>query len=461
MAEFFTCEDAPSVRKGRIAAHDLAHLKMYVALEMVRNGVSRRRLSGMARRARRSAPAGLARRRDIAREDRGRRQGMYHLLFSMALHFLSYNMACRPNPFSGHEVVRMVAPWHELTEYDFMRNTRFEKEDFMRICDLLTLLPAMITTPHRVRASKELAVYILLRRWVCPDTWYHIEKEMRTHKSTLIAIYETCCLLVSEAYRKVVTHFDFLRIQPLLGMWAQTLSDLGCSLDTVVGFCDGKADRCCMPSHGDGAAALALACGLGYTVNLIQQAFYNGYYGFHGLKVQHLILGDSMVYCFAIDTIRRHDAAMFTQSSMPAQLSLLFCDHPLNTTPALVHTDQAYPSTANIHPKATTGSLNAMTPANRARREALDANLALFRLSIENSFSKHVTLFPYANCFTKKRLFQGGQCRVDVAMDTWWCQVFFLNLHTCLYGSQSSGMFTIEPPSPAEYLRNINAGYYV
>jgi hypothetical protein len=43
----------------------------------------------------------------------------------------------------------------------------------------------------------------------------------------------------------------------------------------------------------------------------------------------------------------------------------------------------------------------------------------------------------------------------------WCCQVLFQNLHTCLYGAQSSAVFHIDPPTVQQYLHNINHGLMI
>jgi hypothetical protein len=47
------------------------------------------------------------------------------------------------------------------------------------------------------------------------------------------------------------------------------------------------------PGSGDAANALIRAAG-GEDVNLVQQAFYNGHYGFAGAKVQHVMQADGL-----------------------------------------------------------------------------------------------------------------------------------------------------------------------
>ncbi len=68
------------------------------------------------------------------------------------------------------------------------------------------------------------------------------------------------------------------------------------------------------PGTGDAATALIRAAG-GDEVNQVQQAFYNGHYGFAGAKVQHVLQADGLCYSFTCP-VRRHDAMVLQESSM-------------------------------------------------------------------------------------------------------------------------------------------------
>jgi len=94
-------------------------------------------------------------------------------------------------------------------------------------------------------------------------------------------------------YRKVVQVLDYRSIIPLLESWSDDMVHFnGCSQD-VLFFTDGKPWKLSRPGHGDAAAALVRATG-GDDINLVQQAYYNGHYGFAGDKVQHVLQADGM-----------------------------------------------------------------------------------------------------------------------------------------------------------------------
>ncbi len=68
----------------------------------------------------------------------------------------------------------------------------------------------------------------------------------------------------------------------------------GCCPDV---FMDGKPWKMAKPGRGDAANVLIRAVG-GDDVNLVQQAYYNGHYGFSCAEVQHVLQADGMCYSF-------------------------------------------------------------------------------------------------------------------------------------------------------------------
>jgi hypothetical protein len=84
---------------------------------------------------------------------------------------------------------------------------------------------------------------------------------------------------------------------PFLESWsADIVHFCGCTLD-VLFFTDGKPWKMARPSRGDAADALVRAAG-GNDINLVQQAYYNGHYGFAGAKVQYVQKADGICYSF-------------------------------------------------------------------------------------------------------------------------------------------------------------------
>jgi hypothetical protein len=274
----------------------------------------------------------------------------------------------------------------------------------------------------------------------------------------------SCITHLMAAYRKLVTTFDFVRIIAKLRAFADAVA-AACPGGTawVVCWLDGKPWLFCKP--GGGKAARKLARQLGCEVDDIQRSFYNKNYKGHGVKVQEVIFSDGIKYSFGF-SLRRHDNTVYNESTIPEQLDMLNvpdAHHPNGNpaVPALCCTDQAYLASDHMLPKTRTMTLMNVPPAQRALLAAEDAANMLARNSIEDAFQKHTALWP--GCDKKQRhgLFRGGKLKWKFILDTWYAQVLFCNLHTCVYGNQTTGLTLVEPPSVEEYLENYHAGRYV
>jgi hypothetical protein len=101
------------------------------------------------------------------------------------------------------------------------------------------------------------------------------------------------------------------------------------------------------PGHGQAVEVLCIAVG-GGDVNLVQQAHYNGHYGFCGGKVQHVLQADGMCYSF-VCPLCQHDAMVLHSSSMVNMLSVLFVDGD-PARPVKTVTDKAYGRTQHFRP---------------------------------------------------------------------------------------------------------------
>jgi hypothetical protein len=85
----------------------------------------------------------------------------------------------------------------------------------------------------------------------------------------------------------------------------------------------------------------------GDDVNLVQQAYYNGHFGFSGTKVQHVLQADGICYSFTCPFCQ-HDAMVLQESSMVTMLSVLFINNDL-LKPVKSMTDTAYSHMQHIH----------------------------------------------------------------------------------------------------------------
>ena len=75
------------------------------------------------------------------------------------------------------------------------------------------------------------------------------------------------------------------------------------------------------------------------------------------------------------------------------------------------------------------------------------------RSPTEDTFKDFVTLSPFFDDKKKHKLLTNGRAKykMEIIMAT-----IFYNLHTCLYSNQGAGCFYVPPPSPEEYMHNVN-----
>jgi hypothetical protein len=387
-----------------------------------------------------------------------RRRSTHALLSSLFQsyfnHYCSYDMVCRPTVlFHAPPVVDPVA---ELPSSEFYELSGFWPGQFMEISDNLLLIPQQIVCPQsRCTASKQLALFVMLRRWKKADKWDDLSRALRRGRVWCIKIYREIFSLLNQHYRKLVQVLDYHRIIPLLEDWSFTMVQYsGCCPD-VLFFTDGKPWKLAKPGTGDAATALVQAAG-GHDVNLVQRSYYNGHYGFAGAKVQHVLQADGMCYSFTCP-LRRHDAMVLRESSMLTMLSVLYVNNdPLR--PVRCVTDKAYGRTNHLRPLHTSVELRMMMPHERGLAEEEDARNRGPRTAVEMSFNNIVRKFTHTDYFPTHRILQSGRSNWPYLRCLWDLQVLFYNLFTCAegMGNPVNGMFGVSPPTVAEYLYSAN-----
>ena len=232
---------------------------------------------------------------------------------------------------------------------------------------------------------------------------------------------------------------------------------------------DGKAWQWSKPGSGmtaqQLAATVAAHAGLGHNVNLVQRAHHNGNNWFHGAKVQHVLEVDGMVIC-CVSSIRVHDARLYRESTIEAQLSTLYVveadGNPNPFRPAMVLGDLAYPDTMHCVRQRSRAALAAIpNAAQRPAAELAQKKDQRIRGQVECSFQKVMSLNALNRDQTKFQLLRDGGVAWDHTQSIWHVEVLFANLHTCLYGRQVTGFLGVDPPTVTECLYSANNGFMV
>ncbi len=132
--------------------------------------------------------------------------------------------------------------------------------------------------------------------------------------------------------------------------------------------------------EGETVRQICEAAGCG-DINLMQRAYYNRHYKYHGAKVQHVLQADRMVYSLACP-IRNHDAMVLRNSAIHEMLCALYINGDPDR-PVHVVTDKAYGRNATIS--------SLITPLLSLRSCYL--LIALFKLSLIEDIKRLVWLF--------------------------------------------------------------------
>ncbi len=331
---------------------------------------------------------------------------MSDLMRMLYYHQTSYDMVLRPTTLFGEPPV--VNPLQEYSSHRFYQLTGFWPSQFMEVADNLLLIPDVIVCETTCCcASKTLALFVMLRRWQKADTWDDVAHAVCRGRVWCIKIYRKIFSLLSLHYRRLVQVLDYRRILPLLADWSDELvyNTDGCTPD-VLFFTDGKPWKTTRPGRGETAQALVAVVG-GDDINLVQQAYYNGHYGFCGAKVQHVLQADGLCYSFTCP-LRRHDASVLCSNSMITMLSVLYINND-QARPAKTVTDKAYGRTRHFRPLHTALELRMMNWQEKAIAEEEDQKNKGPHMAVELSFNNIVRKFTHSDYFASHRILQQGR----------------------------------------------------
>jgi hypothetical protein len=385
---------------------------------------------------------------------RRQRQLLCDMMSMLYYHYISYDMVHRPVTLFQQQPVEN--PMEEFSCHCFYQLCGFWPDQFEEVSNNLLLIPERINCNRtRCSATKSLALFVLLRRWKKADGWDDVAHTVRRGRVWCIHIYRLIFSLLARHYRRVVQVLDYRRIIPLLAEWSdEMVINTGCTPD-VIFFTDGKPWKTTRPGRGPTAQALVTAAG-GDNVNMMQQAYYNGHYGFCGAKVQHVLQADGMCYSFTCP-LRRHDASVLRSSSMMTMLSVLYINND-QARPVKTVTDKAYGRTRHFRPLHTSLELRLLNDNEREAAEEEDSKNKGPRMGVELSFNNIVRKFTHTDYFASHRLLQQGRSNWPYLRTLWDLQVLFYNLFTCAqgHGNPCNVMFGIAPPTVAEYLFSAN-----
>ena len=296
---------------------------------------------------------------------------------------------------------------------EFKKFFHFERKDIPRLCTLLQI-PDRMYGSSRVTWTGVEGLCILLRRLAYPNRLCNLIPQFAHSKSELSEIVNAMLEFICDAHKdklsSITHHWDDH------AKYCQAVLDKGSALSNVFGFIDGMTDRMCRPSRG-------------------QQELFSGHKCCHIVKYQHVMLPNGIIaHCYGPFPGRRNDAGMYRDSGIDGQLQLL----KLNGEQLALFGNGGY---AN-RPWLVTPFRGQLGP----EQEAFNQMMSSVRISVEWGFAKVKTLFSFVNFYPNQKVF------LQPIGDYFTVATLLANCYTCLYGSEISQYFAVDPPSLEQYL---------
>jgi len=170
-----------------------------------------------------------------------------------------------------------------------------------------------------------------------------------------------------------------------------------------------------------------------------QRETYNGHKKVHALKFQSILTPNGLIAnLFGPIPGRRHDAFMLAESNILARLETQ--QHIRGGHGYHLYGDSGYPiREVLISPYR--GNLS-------AAQQEFNSAMSKVRVSVEWGFGKMLQLFAFLDF--KKNL----KLHKQAVGKTYAVAAILTNVHTCLYGSQTSSKFDCIPPKLDQYIHN-------
>lgn len=325
----------------------------------------------------------------------------------------------------------------------------FERDDIPRLARALDM-PATVELENRMRIPGVEALCVLLWRLSYPNRWlsatstffrpesvlsriqswvvsflwdtYQVKVQVR-HSVFLLPPRMTHALLSLALTWCVLQSWDADRLTPeVLRTFADAVHRKGAALRTCFGFIDGTVRAVARPVRN-------------------QRISYNGHKRKHAFKCQSVSTPDGLiVHLHGPHEGKVHDATLLQRSGLLAILDTHA--HDPDGQDLHIYGDPAYGLTAHLISPYKGAHIDDM-------QQAFNASMSAVRVSVEWAFGKVTQQFAFLD-FAKnqKLLLQPVGAFYTVG-------VLLTNCHTCLYGSQTSEFFEVDPPALETYLQSL------
>lgn len=301
----------------------------------------------------------------------------------------------------------------------FKQQFRFEKCHLGELASAL-LVPDGVVSAQNVTVPGRTALCLALRRLTYPNRWCDLEEMFGLHFSVMSSV-------ASKMFLHIISNFGHLLddcnnhswlTHRYLGALADAVRRKGGPLHNCWAFIDGTARPICRPKRN-------------------QEAYYSGHKRCHCVKYQSIMCPNGII-CQLDGPYpgRRHDAGILQSSGTYSKLERLVKDGDF-----VIYGDPAYPLLPLIM-KPYGGTV--LTSA----QQAFNHGMSTVRQAVEWGFGKTVNEFAFLDFKKNQKLLQQQLAEMYKAA------TILANCHTCIYGSQVSQYFALQPPFLKQYLKH-------
>ena len=352
----------------------------------------------------------------------------------MDIEDLATVMVLAPEVFDDEDVLLLLLAESELPEpvhykYDrFRADTisdeefrlyfRFKKKHIKELRQGLGLQDFYRSETNLTWTGDE-GLCILLRRLTYPNRLCDLVPLFGRHQTELSVIINITLNEIHTRNRHRV--MDVTQVWMDHAEYANAIRQKGAALTNCWGFLDGTQGHMCRPGVG-------------------QQSVFNGHKRIHSLKYQAVMCPDGMMpHFFGPIEGRRHDSALYYLSGLDQQLPGIL---DANNQSMCIYGDSAYALRRYL-----------VTPFKGANisqiQHNFNKNMASVRVAVEWGFAKMSQIFAFLAFHHNQKVF------LQPIAKYWIVGAILCNCHTCLYRSQTSKYFNLQPPALHDYLKKL------
>ena len=301
------------------------------------------------------------------------------------------------------------------TDSEFLQFYRFERQHIKPLVRVLRLQDEYLHPQIGIKWTADEGLCMLLRRLSYPNRLIDMVPLFGRHVSELSIIINAMANEIYHLHKEKVTNIH----QPWVNFdqYSNVISQKGAYLSNIWGFLDGTQLKICRPSIG-------------------QESAYNGHKRQHSLKFQSVMLPNGIIsHFFGPIEGRRHDSAMYFASGLDVQAAQVYDSSPNQLA---LYADSAYAFRCYL-----------ITPFKGARlsnvQHKFNNNMSKVRTSVEWGFGKISGVFAFLDFHRNLKVY------LQPVGKLMYTGAILANVHTCLYSSQTSKYFGLEPPTLEQY----------